>query len=108
MLVATMTTNDTIDITEIDGSLSSMQSLVDGLIQPIDLLPDVTMWVNEEGLLLSLPYNSLATSFCSVFGIDTYICGNVFLTGGTDENGKTLPLKQEYADYLKEQMASAL
>ena len=35
MLVATMTTNDTIDITEIDGSLGSMQSLVGGLIQPI-------------------------------------------------------------------------
>jgi hypothetical protein len=108
MLVATMTANDTIDIIEIDGSLSSMQSLVGGLIQPIDLLEDVTMWVNEEGLLIDLPYNHLATTFCGIFGIDTYICGNVFLTGGTDEDGNTMPLKQEYADYLRAQMASVL
>ncbi len=108
MLVATMTASNTIDITEIDGSLSSMQSLVGGLIQPIDLLDDVTMWVNEEGLVIGLEYNHLATSFCSIFGIDAYICGDVFLTGGVDEDGNTMPLKQEYADYLTEQMASVL
>ncbi len=108
MLVATMTASDTIEAIEIDGTLSSMQSLVGGLIQPIDLAEDVTMWVNEEGLLLDLDYNTLATSFCAIYGIDTYICGDVFLTGGTDANGNTLPLKKEYADYLTEQMASVL
>jgi hypothetical protein len=106
MLVATMTANDTIDAFEIDGTLKSMQGLVGGLIQPIDLAEDTVMWVNEEGLLADLPYNHIATTFCAIYGIETYVCGDVFLTGGTDDNGNTLPLKQEYADYLVSQMAS--
>jgi hypothetical protein len=106
MLVAVMTAEDSIDAYEIDGTLEAMQRLVGGLIQPIDLAEDVTMWVNEEGLLLDLPYNHLATTFCAIYSIDTYICGDVFLTGGVDANGNTLPLKKEYADYLLEQMAS--
>lgn len=108
MLVATMNANDTIDAIEITGDLSSMQRLVGGLIQPIDLADDVTMWVNEEGMILDLPYNHLATTFCAIYGIETYLCGDVFLTGGTDEDGNTLPLKQEYADHLLAQMASTL
>ena len=106
MLVATMNANDTVEALEIDGSLASMQKLVGGLIQPIDLAEDTTMWVNEEGLMLDLPYNHLATSFCAIYGIDTYICGDIFLTGGVDEDGNTLPLKQEYADFLLAEMAS--
>ena len=42
--------------------LKTLQGLVGGLIQPIYYQPGKVMWVNEEGLLLGLPLNMLASA----------------------------------------------
>lgn len=100
MLVAVITTEGNISELEIDGSLSSMQAIVGGLIQPVDLLEDATIWVNEESLMLDMPYNYVASRFASQFGYDAYLCGNAFVTGGVDEDGNTMPLRRDYLDAL--------
>jgi hypothetical protein len=75
-----------------------------GLVQPIDLSEEVTMWVNEEGLFRSdLKLNILATRMFSQFH-ETYtpIMGPVVFTGGTDDEGDTLGLGGGYAESLRE------
>lgn len=84
--------------------LSKMQKAVDGLIQPVDLQDDVTMWVNEEGLLRNdLAGNSIATGlFVQMLNAQTPIMGDVVFTGGTDEEGDTLGLAEDYVSALEE------
>ena len=100
MLVAVIKTSGEIESRDIDGTLESMQALVGGYIEALDLTGDSTMWVNEEGLLLDLPYNHTATMFAGNWYNDTYIVGDVFITGGADENGKTLPIREDYLEAL--------
>jgi Domain of unknown function (DUF3846) len=56
-----MTTDGAIRVTKIDGTLEAMQALVGGMVEPIRLNGRTTLWVNEEGRILSLPLNCNAT-----------------------------------------------
>lgn len=60
MNILTITT-DTIIQCRIDGSLESMQAIVDGYIEIITLGKTLRMIVNEEGLLRDLKVNYLAS-----------------------------------------------
>jgi hypothetical protein len=95
MLVAVINTDGTIESKEIDGSLQSMQEIVEGLIQPVDLQDDMTMWVNEEGMYRD-DYNFLASRIAQI-----PLNGPAFITGGIDEDGNTLSLSPDYADQLR-------
>ena len=95
MLVAIINVDGTVEAKEIDSSLESMQSIVEGLIQPVDLQEDMTLWVNEEGLYRD-DYNLLASGMAN-----TSINGPAFLTGGIDEEGKTLGLNPDYVANIK-------
>lgn len=83
---------DVIDIQ--NNELKALQGAVDGLIQPIDLADDVTLWVNEEYLLRSeLELNALATEiYSAMIGRSFPIYGDVVFTGGNDAMGNTLGL----------------
>ena len=62
----------------IDGTLESMQKLVEGYIQCVVLLPGrLVLICNEEGILRSLPYNR------RVCGHDIY--GTFFLCKPSDD-----------------------
>ena len=100
VIVTTKAEVSVIDIA--DGSLKKLQSAVDGLIQPINLDADVTMWVNEEGLLRNdLEMNDIATSlYAQMYEITNPIIGDVVFTGGTDEEGETLGLADDYVDAI--------
>jgi hypothetical protein len=100
VIVTTKAEVSVIDIA--DSSLKKLQSAVDGLIQPIDLDADVTMWVNEEGLLRNdLEMNDIATSlYAQMYEITNPIIGDVVFTGGTDEEGETLGLADDYVDAI--------
>lgn len=76
--------------------LNKLQKAVDGLIEAVDILPNVTMWVNEEGLLREdLEVNYLATAFMQeLFHATTPIMGDVVFTGAPDDEGNTKPLTQ--------------
>lgn len=56
-----MITTDTIIQCRIDGSLESMQAIVDGYIEIVTLGKTLRMIVNEEGLLRDLKVNYLAS-----------------------------------------------
>jgi hypothetical protein len=73
-----------------------LNTAVAGWIQAVALTDDlegITLWVNEEGKLDNLPYNPLATLLWEMsYGFTDVICGTAVLTGGSDEDGETLPL----------------
>lgn len=87
---------------EIGLSLAELQAGVDGLIQPIDIREDLTMWVNEEFRLRSEPDpNVVATVFFEEVGGNYAIHGSVVFTGGTDEDGNTMGLPVEHQELVK-------
>jgi hypothetical protein len=73
-----------------------LNTAVAGWIQAVALTDDlegITLWVNEEGKLDNLPYNPLATLLWEMsYGFTDVICGTAVLTGGSDDEGETLPL----------------
>lgn len=100
-----ITTKAEVKILDIESNtLSQLQNAVDGLIQPIDLEAGITMWVNEEGLFRNdLEANDIATGlYAQMFQITNPIIGDVVFTGGTDEEGDTLGLADEYVKALTE------
>ena len=101
MFVVIINTDNTIEGKEVDGSLASLQAIVGGLIQPLNLTANETLWANEEGLLIGLPYNQIATDLLSQFYPGLALVGTVFLTGGTDEDGNTLSASQDHFEALK-------
>jgi hypothetical protein len=82
-------TLERLDLSVSEQELKSLQNAVGGYVQVIELEEDFTMWVNEEGKLLGLEENKIATVIWEVrFGLDTdIICGDVVFTGGMDEDG---------------------
>ena len=91
------------DIDIESDSLTALQSGVGGYVQAIDISPRLTMWLNEEGKIEGLPHNIVAqVIFDNRFGpgLDK-IVGNAVFTGGTDDEGDTLGLDTETADFLK-------
>ena len=90
-------------------SLAELQAGVDGLIQPINIREDLTMWVNEEFSFRGEPDpNVLATAFFAEIGGNYDIHGSVVFTGGTDEEGETLGLPEEHQDLIKSLCGYAL
>jgi len=90
----------------IDGDenepVAYMKSVVGGYLESIHLRNmGVTMWINEEGKLLGLPFNPLGTLFWEAeFGKTDVIVGNVVLTGYPDHEGNLTGLPKEFADML--------
>jgi hypothetical protein len=106
LVVKTDLTTELLDIAE--GGLKKLQSAVDGLIQPVDISPEATMWVNEEGLLRNdLSMNYIATMFMSELGYQSVIMGDVVFTGGSDDEGNTIGFSNEAVAELSELVASA-
>ena len=68
------------EVREIDGSLKSMQEIVDGLIQAVYPFDDpVALVCNDEGKIMNLPTNrGLRGSDGQIYDI---ICGTFFLCG---------------------------
>lgn len=95
--------NSKCEVSETGLSLKELQTAVDGLIQPIDISENLTMWVNEEFLYREQDPNPVATSFFQTFARGEYpIQGSVVFTGGSDEEGKTLGLKPEDEQLIRQ------
>lgn len=94
LVVKTDLTTEVIDIAE--NELRKLQDAVGGLIQPVDFGDEVTMWVNEEGLLIEgMAPNWIATNLAREIGYETPMMGDVVFTGGSGEDGETLPLSEQ-------------
>lgn len=68
---------------------------------------DTSLWVNEEGKMLGLPINPPATTLWyhlnPVFrqqDFQDFLCGTVVVTGGADDQGRTLSVGPEAIDAM--------
>ena len=93
MKVMVLQTNGSIEEFRTEWSLKMAQEIVGGLIEAVSLT-GATMYINEEGKILGLPANDLATQIwhddlykrgCAV-GWDV-IVGDVLIVGDTDARG---------------------
>ena len=94
-------------IVEFDPNKDSLKFLQDSVggcidrvatrIEELDL--QIDMWVHDEGLVLSLPVNKLATQIHETRVGNKYacICGDVVITAGPDEEGYTIALSNSEA-----------
>jgi Domain of unknown function (DUF3846) len=82
-----------------------LKQAVGGYFEPISLGDGLTLWVNEEGRLLKLPINGIASNLltlCAAVGQATMplggpiLRGDALLTGGEDAEGNTLGLPPTY------------
>lgn len=88
-----------VDVPTDEVSYELLSESVEGMIEPVILDYDLDMWVNEEGKIMSLPVNPIATLlWLKFFGPTDIIMGNAVITGGTDMEGNTLGLSEEDAD----------
>jgi hypothetical protein len=100
----TISTSNKVEVVEMPTDTSTaeynfLSASVGGWIEMVSLVDDldgIVLWVNEEGKINNLDYNPLATVIWETcFGFTDVIVGNAVLTGGTDDEGETLPLTDE-------------
>lgn len=93
---------------EISGDLESMKQEVGGWLEVLRLPRWVDMWLNEEGKLIGLPPNPIATGLVRGAGAiaDTdYIVGSVMFTGWPDSEGDSTDCPQAFIDHCKSCLA---
>lgn len=100
MKAVIITTNGGFAVTELEG-YEAMQDVVGGLIEPVRF-DGFDAWVNEEGLLIPLPPNEPAHFVLREMALTSGVTefrwmpqGDVFLTGGVDDEGNTLDVPEE-------------
>lgn len=94
-------TTEVLDLS--NNEYQQLRDAVGGLIQAVDLKPDLTLWCNEEGKLISLPLNIIGTHLWErSFGQTDIILGDCVFTGGTDEDGETIELSHAWTVQLQE------
>lgn len=85
--------------TEIENDLRSFQAVVGGYIEGV-FGNVATIYVNEEGLLRSLPHNSLATLFANrILGMPVQLFGTALILGTGDGEGSDTHVRQSVVDY---------
>lgn len=96
----------TIRLTDIpeQGGLEALQEAVGGYIEHVTLARGVAgMYVHDEGLLIDLPVNPLASYLYATVGGRTPICGPAVLVGGPDAEGRDLDVPMQLVDILARQ-----
>ena len=97
----TVTAENKLDIIDFDESKSYetiKAAIGGGTIQCIHIPSlDVDMWIDDEGKLVNEP---VINAFGSALWVDSYgmtdlIVGDIIITGGADDGGKTLGLTDE-------------
>jgi hypothetical protein len=91
----------TVRTTEIENSLGSYQAVVGGYIEGV-FGREATIYVNEEGMFRSLPFNPLATLFAvSVLGLPGMrLFGTALILGPGDGEGNDTPVRPIAVEYL--------
>jgi hypothetical protein len=91
----------TVRSTEIENSLGSFQAVVGGYIEGV-FGNMATVYVNEEGLLRSLPFNPLATMFAEqILGHPgVLLFGTALILGPGDGEGSDTDVRPAVVDYF--------
>jgi hypothetical protein len=96
LVVRTDNTTERIEVPETEIS-DAIKSAVGGWFTHVTIQPHLDFWVDDEGLLKSLPLNKVATRFYEMLGSSSPIVGDAVFTGGTNARGETLSLDDNYA-----------
>ena len=82
-------------VADAEGSyLLGMQEIVNGLIERIELTPEIDLWINEESKVNDLPLNRTVMSPHGNLPIDI-VCGVCFLAKHDGEGGVASITEQE-------------
>ena len=94
-------TDGTVRTTEIENDLGSYQAVVGGYIEGV-FSNVATIYVNEEGLLVGLPFNPVATLFAiSVLKhLGMRLFGTVLILGPGDGEGNDTPVRPTVVEYF--------
>jgi hypothetical protein len=92
--VISIRTDNTVEIKEVESiEYETLSTAVNGMIELVSINEDIDMWLNEEGKLIGLEPNIIATMlFYKAFSQFDVVMGNVIITGGSDEYGNTMGL----------------
>jgi hypothetical protein len=106
MKMLLITTAGEVELVDRDGDLASFQRLVGGDIEAFPWREDVAFYFNEEGKLLGLPRNELATGLLDGMMLPgDYIVGDTVLVGMDEATGESIDLtegqQREIMDELK-------
>jgi hypothetical protein len=86
--------------TEIKNELGAFQAVVGGYIEGVFGRVG-TIYVNEEGLLHSLPFNPLATLFANrILGAGVRLHGAALIVGPADTHGSDTDVRPAVVDYF--------
>ena len=91
-------------------TLDFYQETVGGWVQAVWLdAPEGSLWMHEEGKLIGMPPNELATRIYwqaqPHHMQNDYVAGVAIVTGGTDDEGDTLPPSTELIAFVHESAA---
>lgn len=103
MKVLVITTKGEYEEKEIDNNLKTLQDIVGGYIQYVDISQDgLQMIVNEEGKILDLEYNLGATLLYNTTHLyNDMILGNAIIVN-TDDEGENKSITKEDINTVKE------
>lgn len=92
--------------------LSDYQASVGGLIEAVRLYGHsyeeiACMYVNEEGILLGLPINEVATKLSFLFKNDNILCGDAVIVGASDEEGEDMDIPEWLTKFIEHTIAEA-
>ncbi|MFD3814339.1 DUF3846 domain-containing protein [Streptomyces rubiginosohelvolus] len=93
-----------IDWPQPGGTLNTLLAAIGcRTVDAVTVSTDLTMWVDDEGIVTGLPVNGGATALYAAHKPphQTYH-GTVVITGGADSNGDTLPLTTDQITALIE------
>lgn len=93
----------TVRNTEIENSLGGFQAVVGGYIEGV-FGNVATVYVNEEGLLMGLPPNPLATLFAQrILGAGVVLHGTALILGPGDGEGNDTDVRKSVVDYYTQE-----
>lgn len=85
---------------EIENDLSAFQAVVGGYIEPVSG-SFATVYVNEEGLIMGLPFNPTASlfamQFLNLYGVRLF--GTALIVGPPDGDGSDTHVRPSVVDY---------
>lgn len=90
----------TVRATEIENSLAAFQAVVGGYIEGV-FGNVATIYVDEEGLLRSLPFNPQATYFADrILGHRVALVGTALILGPSDGDGSDTHVRQSVVNHF--------
>lgn len=103
MKVLVITTKGEYEERKIDNNLKTLQDIVGGYIEYVDISQDgLQMIVNEEGKIMDLEYNLGATLLYNTTHLyNDMILGNAIIVN-TDDEGENKSITKEDIDTVKE------